>query len=149
MGALPNSEHEWAYLAGFVDADGAITVSRYRVKKRKNPQYGLRLAITNCDRGIMNWLVTLFGGNICLANSNAPQHHRTLWRWSLSGSSVEPVLVKLLPYLKVKDKQAEFGILFAKTIGGNTGVRLTTATKRIRESIYTNLKRMNKRGRFR
>lgn len=68
-----NKALDWAYLAGFVDADGSIVVNRWLDNRYQRHRYITRICISNCDRQIMNWLVSEFGGSVSMANRNAPK----------------------------------------------------------------------------
>jgi len=144
------NEQEWAYLAGFVDADGAITVTRgFSSRSPTRPTYTVRLGVSNCDKDIIDWLVAELGGGVSLSNRNAPRHHRSLWRWSVSGTSAGPILFSLLPYLHIKQKRAELALQFIGTIGSPGGPGLTKEVVRQRDHIFKHLARMNQRGRAR
>ncbi len=145
-----NKALDWAYLAGFVDADGSIVVNRWLDNRYQRHRYITRICISNCDRQIMNWLVSEFGGSVSMANRNAPKNHRTLWRWSLSGLKARPILRNILPYLRLKQKRAELALQFIRTMrkeGG--GEQLAPAVVAKREVIFKHITRMNQRGRFR
>ena len=145
---LTLSRDDWAYLAGFVDADGSISVNRWCERGATRPRYLMRLTISNCDKPIMDWLVVELGGGVCLANREGPKVHRTSWRWAVSGKYAGKILEQLLPYLRVKQKRAELAIQFADTMGIR-GVLVPPDQIDKREKIVTHLARMNKRGRQR
>ena len=141
------AESDWAYLAGFIDADGNIGTNPWKRKIDGEPRYGIRLSITNSDRNIINWLVTNFGGSVFLTNKNSPRHHRSTWRWTVTGKSAEPIMRHTIPYLKVKGKHAELGLQFITTLGLSN--RVSKENIELRSYIAAQLKRMNQRGRSR
>lgn len=143
------TENDWAYLAGFVDADGSIAVSRWRDSRNQATRYIVRLSISNCDKYIMNWLVSKFYGCVSLSNRNAPKQHRTLWRWVLSGIKAKPVLTRILPHLRLKQKRGELALQFISTMSKSGRVRLTPDVILERERIFKHVTRMNRRGRIR
>ena len=141
---------DWAYLAGFVDADGSIGVNRWLDKRSQRYRYITRTSISNCDKYIMNWLVSEFGGSVSLSNRNAQKHHKTLWRWSLGGVKSRSVLRHILPYLRLKQERAELALQFIRTMrkeGGGEALSSDIVSKR--ERIFKHMARMNLRGRSR
>lgn len=148
MAGNPVTKNDWAYLAGFVDADGTIALNRWREKCTNRWCYLLRLCVSNCDKNIMNWLVSKLGGGVYLCNQNAPKHHRTLWRWVLCGTNARPVIEKILPFMLIKQKHAELALQYIKTIDRKRN-RIPPEIKEQREHIFKHLARMNQRGRQR
>lgn len=143
----------WAYLAGLLDADGCISVNARTDAHTGRRSYASRVFVANADKALMNWLVAEFDGNINLSNQNAPAHHRTMYRWIVYGLQSGPILEAVLPYLRVKARQAELALRFIETLQppiANGGVRVAKLSKdtiKLREHIVLQLKRMNRRGR--
>jgi len=98
----------------------------------------------------MDWLVNEMGGKVYLANKAAPKNHRSMWRWTITGRNCGPILFNLLPYLRLKEKQAEFALRFISTMSKpGENKRLTPEVLDERNHIVTHMKRMNQRGRSR
>ncbi len=98
-------EIERAYLAGFLDADGAImaTIERH-VEKRFGFRVRITLQITQQNRKILDWFVE----NLRLGYV---QKNRTTFDWLIRDQKIiKDLLVVLIPYLKVKRKQAEIAV---------------------------------------
>ena len=135
---------DWAYVAGFIDADGSVGIER---RKRASGEvgYSVKLYITNADRSTMDWLVSNLEGGVYLTNRHSPKHHQTMWRWVVRGKKAGPLLRELLPYLRLKKKRAELALRFVETI--TNGGRLDPESKRLREYLANQLTRMNFRGR--
>ena len=99
------SEAEWAYIAGFLDADGAIIAS---IEHHKEKRHGFRVRVvikaTQSQREILDWIreFTCVG----LVRKN-----RTTFDWIVRDKKhTNELLLKLLPHLKVKKKQAELAV---------------------------------------
>jgi len=99
------SEANRAYLAGLIDGDGAIMAC---IEKHDEKKFGFRvrlyLKISQNDKKILNWCqsITQLGGI---------RINRTEYEWRIRDQkTVKSLLLKLLPYLKVKRKQAELAI---------------------------------------
>lgn len=54
-----------AYLAGVIDSDGCIAISKYYDTKKPNrsPRYVVDLTVVNTSVRLMNWLVDNYGGS--------------------------------------------------------------------------------------
>ena len=94
-----------AYVAGVVDSDGCIGICR---KKRTNGYgivYSARLSVTNTDQPLVDWLKSEFGGFISI-RKKAQEHHKTTYTWIISEQKMAVVLRQLLPYLRIKGRQA-------------------------------------------
>lgn len=136
---------DWAYLAGFLDADGSIAIDKTRRSKGGSWCWAVKIHITNSHRDTLEWLVTVLDGSIYLVNKQAPKHHRTMWRWVVFGRAAGPLLFNMLPYLRVKKKRAEIALRFIETIT-NKG-RLSEEDKQLRLYLSAQLTQMNRRGR--
>lgn len=94
-----------AYLAGIIDSDGYITASS---STRKGVTYcAPRVGISGTRTEPHELAAALFGGKV---RSYEPRggraHHRTQYQWVLEGDRAAKVISAVLPYLRVKRKQA-------------------------------------------
>ena len=99
-----------AYAAGFVDGEGSIAVWREsRPKNNSGYRYRAAVEVSNTDVEIIQWFKENFGGHICQTNRKnvVNKKHKPLYRWICKTSEVGEFLDKILPYLQVKQKQAE------------------------------------------
>jgi hypothetical protein len=131
-------EVERAYLAGLLDADGAImaTIERHSEKKFR---YRVRVTIqiTQHDRKILDWIVrNLKCGYV--------HKNRTTFDWLIRNQrTAKEVLILLLPYLKVKNNQAKIVI---KILNGKID-KFADLLKRAR--LADSLSRLNVRSKNR
>ena len=91
-----------AYIAGFLDADGAImaTIEHHKEKKFRF-RVRVTLKITQHKRDILDWFFASFGVGYIRKN-------RTTFDWIVRDQQiVYLVLRRIIPYLKVKRKQAD------------------------------------------
>ena len=102
-----------AYFAGFVDGEGCITVDRQKRTNahHKQPFYYIpRMSITNRHKPTLDYLYILSGevGSFttrCLSQRN-PKWADCYWLgWA--GRGIEKFLPDIIPYLKIKRKQAD------------------------------------------
>jgi hypothetical protein len=108
-----------AYLAGVLDSDGHITVQRFRKvrngRSKPNTYYCLKVGIAGCRTPPHELAREMFGGKIYPFTPKNP-FHRKQYQWSVSGPTAKTVLLAVLPFLRVKRRQAEQGIAFQDMI---------------------------------
>ena len=100
------SEVERSYIAGFLDADGAIMAI---IEPHTGKQHGFRvrvsLKVTQHDRKILDWIRKKIGKGIVRANRPGT-HLQTFDLHVRDQSHVRETLELLMPYLRVKREQA-------------------------------------------
>jgi hypothetical protein len=108
-------ETDLAYMAGFVEADGHISIIETN-RKAYNTCYSVQLGITNTNPEILEWFAELFeGGRINMKTKVKGRKQGRDIRWNKVGQ-VKEILTLLLPYLKIKKVQALLVIEFADVI---------------------------------
>src|SRR5580693_120924 len=101
-------ETEWAYLAGIVDGEGTINITG-----RRYPC--IRLKVGNTSYLLLDWLHSLFGGNIHPMRTRSKTKHKQAWIWVVNALQCAQVLEGCLPYLICKEKQAKLVLEYQKT----------------------------------
>ena len=139
-----------AYAAGICDGEGYIGIRKGKpTPLRKNFSYDLTIAIAMTDKKIIEWLYDNFGGGSCFSKLRDPRH-KTVHRWALWNNEAEIFLRNIQPFVIVKAKQIEVGLLLCKSIkeGGKLehkkGVPLEMI--QLRENLYIQMRQLNKRG---
>lgn len=99
-------ETSWAYIAGIVDGEGSLT-------KEANKGLNWRISVTQlAETGLCDWLAQSTGcGGVSV------QHRRSTYRiceqWRVSSQKeIHGVLIKLIPYLRVKLNKAEEAVAY-------------------------------------
>ena len=103
------SKTELAYLAGLIDGDGAIMawIEKHPEKKFKF-RVRLALKVTLNQKQILEWIRKKVKFGYLKKNRNQ-------YEWcSQDQEKIEKFLSKVLPFLKVKKKQAEIALKIAK-----------------------------------
>ena len=98
-----------AYLAGIIDADGCIRVSKqkpYACQGRTTPGYHARVHVRMVEREAIDLLDATFGGHVWTQKPSLTRG-RPLHVWDVSDAKAQRALELLLPYLRVKRAQAE------------------------------------------
>lgn len=101
-------ETDKAYLACLVDSEGNISLIRYG--KRPGPKPTVSIGNTNHD--ILRWIQCQVGmGNIYIRKQMLSPNHKLGGAWTVSHNEAISFLRIILPYLKMKKRQAE--VIFA------------------------------------
>ena len=100
-----------AYTAGFFDGEGNITIAKMR------SCYAMSIRIVNTDPVALEYVNGIFGGT--LAKRDSRRGNRPLYTLNWCSKSARDVLLLLLPYLRIKRRQAELAICFQDSIIGN------------------------------
>ena len=137
--------HEVAWAAGFFDGEGYITIQERNSKINgiSYRGYYLRIGINHVALEPLLEMQRLFGGTIRLQKeASVVGNRKQRSTWCLSCNHAKEVLIRLMPYLKNKNKVAEIGITFQNTMG-NHGQRTTPDQQDYRESLKILITSMN------
>ena len=150
-------------MAGLIDGEGCIEIlKRKRPECKRKIYYCARLRISNSNKDLIEWLKNSFGGWI--EKREIGGNYKDAYVWVITYSKIEPLLIKILPYLKVKKKQGEILRKFLKTFkeenyflveqkkgewknGGTAWHReIKEKTWDYREELYRQIRELNKKG---
>lgn len=100
-----------AYLAGVIDSDGSISIRRstYAMRKRGDagaPIYSERITVRQVTPQAIELLHATFAGYRYTSDPSA-KRGRPLEGWEVTDKRAHLALVALLPYLRIKRRQAE------------------------------------------
>jgi hypothetical protein len=148
------TEEDFAYLAGFIDAECCFCIQRYRCNNNQNFLYKILLQCNNTKTPVFKWLLQRFGGQIHFIDKNSfDKNQRNQLCWRLSSKSLTKILSKIFPYLVHKKPVCEKIIEFSKTILPNGGARHTDIFRssyqsvlRKREEIVKEVHKLNQKG---
>lgn len=106
-----------AYAAGVVDSDGCITIKRRKVwneRLRKSVDrysYAATVFVRQVENNAVSLLQELFGGSIRI-HPPSVAGGRPLFQWEVSNRIGVACAKNLLPYLRIKKRQAEILVEF-------------------------------------
>lgn len=105
---MPNPV-DLAYIAGIVDGEGYVGIKKspaYRCQDRTTPGYHARVQIRMVDEPAIAFLAETLGG---WYYKESPHNHggRLLYCYQASDKQAGDILRMLLPYLRVKRRNAE------------------------------------------
>lgn len=147
------------WLAGFVDGEGAIMITKIKRHdtRSQNPQYQLRLSVTNTSIEALKFIEANFGGKISKGHGtfNASRmllkNFKPVFEWVASDKTAFSTLERIISYLVIKKERAEIAMQYhtsrAKWRAGR-GVhnKLDESEISRREAIYQKMKSLNIRG---
>lgn len=119
-----HTEIDIKYFCGFFDGEGCIIVTEKRIRLKVNHTYP----------PILQLIKDAYGGGIY--GPSVGVGYKPIWGWQLGGVlPVTNLLLRMLPYLVEKKRQAELAIDWAGTLPGGEKrkslTRLTQEAKRI------------------
>lgn len=142
------SQGDLAYLAGIMDSDGCISISKWPGNGNRSDRYVLELTVVNTSLRLMEWLVEKFGSRY-KSRRKVSEKHKETYDWKYTNNNAAELLEQILPYLVAKERQARIGIEFVK---GNThkpsgqGAKLHTDEVARRESCKKRMQELNRFG---
>jgi hypothetical protein len=141
------SEWQLGYLAGFLDGEGGIQITK---SLRKDREYRLALHPTiyfsNTNRLVMEALKRWLNLRSMIVVRYGKRRYKSIYTLHITGiKNISSLLTKLTPYLIVKRKQAEIMLEYCKNrLSHYRGKSRRYNRKEIR--LYRTLIRLNKRG---
>ena len=141
---------DWAYAAGFVDGEGCLAVTRSFIPKRGRFYYGVVVVVSNREREVLDWLKTLWSGNV-VQTPHSGGNARESWAWrSPTGTAAAPFLLGILPWLRIKREQCENALAMIQILQRS---RYTLGRKSLpsewladQEACYWRQRELNHRG---
>ena len=143
------TKEELAYLAGFFDGEGCITISRIRDKSGS-----LILMISNTNETIIKLIAKWFKGDIMYIKQK--DNRKEAWTFKAYSQDAEIFLKAIYPYLLIKKEQAHIGLEYQKLIG-TKGTRYNKIRRliknkilptilKLREELFKQIRFLNRRG---
>ena len=140
-----------AYIAGFVDGEGCISITR----ENKHNGNGHQAVFRVCDThiGVLNYLCAITGlgyvkpwvGSSTERRAVRFKNCKPQWRWQFSSNGMRELLPEILPYLVVKREVAQVALeLLQRNL--TRGKSLTEEERVRRTPLYKRIKELNQRG---
>ena len=155
------AETEKAWMAGFVDGEGLVTIMMQVRKNRPSPAYRACVTVTNTKREALTIFLTYYGGGIYQTHEKRRDRMGKNWAdsytWYCPVSSTKQLLQDLLPYLRLKNKQAILVLEFignkkafarGKRMGRGGSSPLTKEEIAFRERLRRQVRLLNSKGKF-
>jgi hypothetical protein len=103
------SESEKGYIAGIVDGEGCIRLSRHKtIGKNKSHIYHIQVTISNTSSQLLDWLENKIPGIAYHRKTSQNPKWKDCYSWVIAGNRRAIIFLKeIKPYLVIKKKQAE------------------------------------------
>lgn len=150
---IPTNQ-DYAYLAGFIDAECNLGIQKYKPKNKPNYVYKIMLQCNNTKAPVFKWILERFGGVVHFVNRlTYHKSRKNQLTWRLTSKKLYSLLPSILPFLRYKKPVCEELLKFYSTTLPNGGARHTEAfraqyaeTLRIREDIVKKVHMLNLKG---
>lgn len=112
---MPYNPVDLAYIAGVMDSDGYIGIVRHPESRRKKRtiSYVPRFVILQTRLEAMSLIKNLFGGYIYKLKNPKSKNWKTKYSFQINRrEDVTKILTEILPYLRIKKRQAEVVLLY-------------------------------------
>lgn len=94
---------DFAYLAGFIDAECSLDICRKKQNKNKTFTYTPQIQCNNTKSPFFYWVSQRFGGQFhFIEKSKISKAHRNQFTWRISYKQLDPILVGIHPFLTSK-----------------------------------------------
>ncbi len=110
---MVNKEGIVAYIAGIIDGEGCITVTRREIKRLKtgNWYYEPQVIVSNTYKGLLGFCVEYYGGWIATLRG-CKKGYKEIYHWKVTGDEMKVLIKDVLPYLIIKREQAKINLSF-------------------------------------
>jgi len=140
------SELDLAYIAGVIDSDGCIQVTRRNCRGKSNVQYNLEVSISNTSVELIDWLKFMLRGAGYVFSSgedNRPHRRKICYTLRVSGQVAFELLKVIQPYIRGKKQQVQLALDFI----GIKGIRRYRSLKPLHpvlEGMYQEMQELKR-----
>lgn len=146
---IPKDERDLIYLAAFIDGEGTITARNIVSPATGRPALHCRVIVANSHEPVMAWIKETFGGGLSNPRTVRSVKHKPVSTWYVGGPPAITLCKRLLPYLKVKRRQAEIVIALGELgyeRAGNGPRWVSDETYAARVPLIEEIRALNHRG---
>lgn len=139
-----------AYLAGLIDGEGCIFISRTNTSAsakgcKRGFAYRSGLSVSMTGKVVLKWAkVKTDVGQICPVKKRP--RHKQAWRWSVWSIEASDLLKQVLPFLVLKQQQAKLQIRFQSIMRQPGSLGLSNREWAMRKKLFYIIRKLNKRG---
>lgn len=141
-----------AYLAGFIDGEGSLTIAKTHLRKQGTPEYRPRLALSSTFERILSQIRRGYGGLLYrYRNANVGWKDSCLLIWT--EGMLPAILSQVRPHLRIKQRQADIILDLIRHVRetpmnrkGKFWIPHPKNVVDFRERLYQRVKALNARG---
>ncbi len=150
----PLSDVDKGYLSGLLDGEGCLTcfLTRQHGGEWWTTRYLIQIIVK--DEAPIKWLKEVTGLGYVFQRKRQKEGWKDLWGWTVSCAPACEVIEQILPYLKIKHRQAEIflqirdmvraGVFYRRGKANDSGIPKEEWVKR--QLLIEELHRLNDRG---
>lgn len=142
------SKVDLAYLAGLFDGEGCLLIARTSPGKpwtAREFRFQPRASLNIRERHICDLFCSAFGGSVRKNTRTNPKWADT-YNWQANSKAVVALSKSLLPFLKLKHKQAALLLAFCDLKSQNLNSAIDDKTYKKYNEFYEKLRKLNKKG---
>lgn len=136
---LPLKEIEKAYLAGIIDGEGTVTLTRQRKNQTATPS----VSVANNNLKLLKWIKSLLGGTIISKKKRKVDHHDS-YAWMIRYDSALRFLKEIRGFLIVKRPHADLILKKYKSVTHRAG-KYTPAMYKKKMQLVAEIRKLNQR----
>jgi hypothetical protein len=116
--AFMEDKIKFAYMAGILDGEGTITLTREHSRQKRSPS----VSVTNTAIEILNIFKETYGGSI-ISQKTYQEHHKKAWIWKAQYNRAIECIESLYPYLLHPEKKRRASLILGeyKTVTKRNG----------------------------
>jgi len=145
------TETQKAYIAGFIDGEGTISISKTGyVSTSGENNYTTLLRVGNTNKEVLetirNWTGLGYVKIFSTKWSTERKNNKPLWKWQMAANQMRELLPVILPYLLIKKRVAKLAL---ELLGDKPRVRGRHVSQELREKyriIVKEAQELNQRG---
>jgi hypothetical protein len=137
------SDVEAAYLAGLIDGEGCIYISKYYSKNGGRIRHSLSLIISNSSLELLENIQTVCGAGSIHQFRKSNKKWRSCYSLCFTGMTASGILLRIVPYMILKKPQALIAINYATTMLEGRK-RISDASKEYRNYCAEEVSNYNK-----
>jgi hypothetical protein len=134
------NETEKAYLAGIIDGEGTVTLTKHHRNAMPSPN----ISIANNNVTLLKWVKRKVDGGVIIEKAKRMQHHHNSYAWSIRFDKAINLLRELKGYLIVKKKQADLILREYKAVTHRNG-KYTPEMLVKKADLVTKIRKLNQR----
>lgn len=140
-----------AYIAGLVDGEGYVAITANRTgQSDKSSSRGISfrgiISVRMCTRGALDFAAQATGYAKVKFCRSRQENHKDCWQWNVWSREAAELARKILPFLRVKNRQAQNLIEFQAMMRQPGCLGLSDTEWEKRTALHAISAHLNKRG---
>ncbi len=140
------------YVAGFIDGEGSLMITKAKVANGRSPQYHPRVSVANTNRSVLSVIQRSYGGILAHQPARKPSWndaYQLIW----TDGRIEQLLSSVGRHLRIKAQQARILIEYIRRQRTNKRARkgrrnpsLSMEVLAVREILRGRIRKLNRKG---